>query len=155
MAKKKSTTTKKGAKAAKKQASPAAFASSPVVAKLDKKILIVEDEDAMAKVLVNKFNGSGFDTKRACNGKEAVDVMDQEQFDLVLLDLLMPGKDGFSVLAEITATQNARTPVYVLTNFGEDEVSARTKKLGARECLMKSRTSLNELVEKVKAEVGA
>lgn len=119
-----------------------------------KHILIVEDEDAMAKVLCNKFEKSGFTTKRACNGKEAVDALSKEQFDAVLLDLVMPGKDGYSVLSECQTTMNAETAVYILTNLAQEDVMQRVAGLGAKGCFIKARTSLNQLVIAMKKELG-
>jgi len=119
-----------------------------------KLLMIVEDEDAMARVLVNKFERSGFAVHRCCNGKDALEYMDQDITDAILLDLLMPGKDGFAVLHAKGVTKNASTPVFVLTNLGQEETLIKAKDLGATKCFVKSRTSLNDLVIHIKEALG-
>lgn len=127
---------------------------TPVVPEATKTILIAEDEEAMAKVLVNKFANNGFHADRCCNGREALDKLGKQKYDLVLLDLLMPGVDGFAVLTEMTKTVNAKTPVFVLTNLGQEDVCTKVRKMGAEQCFLKSRTSLSDLVMHVKKGVG-
>lgn len=119
-----------------------------------KVILIVEDEEAMGRVLCQKFERQGFAAVRAVNGTDALEKMKEECYDLVLLDLLMPGKDGFAVLQERTDGKCKNTPVFVLTNLGEEETLKRAKSMGATECFTKSNTSLNDLVTRVKEELG-
>lgn len=112
--------------------------------------MIVEDEDAMARVLCNKFERSGFEVHRCFNGKDALDLMNKTVPGAIILDLLMPGKDGFAVLQERPKTINAKTPVFVLTNLGQEETLQRARSMGATHCFVKSRTSLNELVTHIK-----
>lgn len=119
-----------------------------------KVILIVEDEEAMGRVLCQKFERQGFAAVRAVNGTDALEKMKEECFDLVLLDLLMPGKDGFAVLQERADSKCKNTPVFVLTNLGEEETLKRAKNMGAAECFTKANTSLNDLVTRVKEELG-
>lgn len=119
-----------------------------------KTILIVDDEEAMLKVLCNKFERSGFSVRRALNGKEALDLLAKEKVDAMLLDLFLPGKDGFAVLAEMGGTLNRKTPVFMLTNYGQEENIERCKRLGARDCFIKARTSLNDLVSRMRKELG-
>ncbi|TSC57969.1 MAG: two-component system, OmpR family, response regulator VicR [Candidatus Peregrinibacteria bacterium Greene0416_19] len=133
-------------------ADTAATASSQAGAFLPM-ILIVDDEEAMAKVLCHKFEKNGFQTIRALNGTEAIDLMAKQKMDVVLLDILMPGKDGFSVLTDMEQTMNSKTPVFMLTNYGQEENISRCHKLGAHGCFVKAHTSMNELVSKIRAEL--
>lgn len=126
----------------------------PPVEKNGKIILVVEDEEAMGKVLRNKLERQGFDTALAVNGGDAIEKMKTKKFDMALLDLLMPGKDGFAVLTEVASTPNAKTPIFVLTNLGEEETLKKAKNMGARECFTKSTTSLNDLMAKIKDVLG-
>ena len=119
-----------------------------------KSVLVVEDEEAMGKVLTNKFIHHGFECIHATNGTEALEKMKEQVFDIIILDLLMPGKDGFNVLMERGDGMNAKTPVFVLTNLGEEETLKKALGMGATECFTKSNTSLNDLVIKVKEQVG-
>jgi DNA-binding response OmpR family regulator len=140
---------------APKAAAPLQVATqAAAVEPLGKTIMIVEDEDAMGKVLSNKFASSGFTVKRCYNGKEALDILTKEKVDLIMLDLLMPGKDGFAVLGELASTVNKYTPVYILTNLGDDDTVNRVRDMGARDCFIKSRTSLNDLVQKMRVTMA-
>lgn len=119
-----------------------------------KVILIVEDEEAMGRVLCQKFERQGFAAVRAVNGVDALEKMKEECFDLVILDLLMPGKDGFAVLQERDQGKCGGVPVFVLTNLGDEDVLKRAEKMGASQCFTKANTSLNDLVTKVKERLN-
>lgn len=115
-----------------------------------KKVLIVDDEKPLAHALQLKLNSEGFQTSTAGNGVEAVELLTKEHFDLVLLDLVMPQKDGFAVLEELKA-KNVTTPVIVTSNLSQTEDFEKAKKLGAKGYFIKSDTPLAEIVAKVKA----
>jgi len=114
-----------------------------------KKILVAEDEKAIAKALELKLKHEGFSVKLALNGKEALDILSKEKFDLVLLDLMMPKLDGFGVLDGLKNIQN-KTPVIVVSNLGQEEDKKRVKSLGAIDFLVKSDTPVAEIVNKIK-----
>lgn len=116
-----------------------------------RKILIVEDEAAMSKALLKKLENSGFDVSLAENGEEAMQELKEQMFDWILLDLLMPVKDGFAVLSEKKLTINAGTKVCVLTCMGQEESLQRARDLGADLCFIKSQTSLKEVMEAISA----
>ena len=118
------------------------------------KLLIVEDEEALANVLFNKFERSGFEVHRSSTGRQAMDAMDADSFDIILLDICMPGMDGIAVLAEKGKSLKGKSVVYVLTNIGDEKKLCEARELGAKECLVKANISLSDLVEKVKKEVG-
>ncbi|RJQ34675.1 response regulator [Candidatus Parcubacteria bacterium] len=113
-----------------------------------KKILVVEDEKPMAKALVLKLNHAGFEATMANNGEEALEILQKEQFDLMLLDLIMPRMDGFSVLEKIKE-KGIKVKIVVTSNLGQEEDFARAKDLGAGDYFVKSDTSLSEIVEYV------
>lgn len=114
-----------------------------------KKILIVEDEKPMARALELKLTGAGFEVRVCGNGQECLDLLQKEQFDLILLDLVMPVKDGFAVLSELKEKGN-KVPVIVLTNLSQVDDYKRVKELGALDLFVKSDTPIAEIVEKVK-----
>lgn len=118
-----------------------------------KKILIVEDEKPMAKALELKLKGSGFEAKAVFNGEEALQVLAQEHYDLMLLDLMMPQKDGFSVLEDLK-TKGITIPVIVATNLSQEEDIKRAKALGAQDYFVKSETPIAKVVEHVKKVLG-
>lgn len=122
--------------------------------KASKRILIVEDEDAMARVLQSKFEHNGFEAHRVNNGREALEHLTTDKEDVILMDILMPEADGFTVLHELPKTQNRSTPVFILSNIVDDSALDRAKELGARDCFLKARTSLRDLVERVQTEIA-
>lgn len=93
-----------------------------------KKILIAEDEKPMAEALVLKLNKAGFEAKAVNNGKEAVAQIETGQFDLLLLDLMMPVQDGWGVLTELVA-KKIKIPVIITSNLSQEEDVVRAKKM--------------------------
>ena len=117
-----------------------------------KKILIVEDEELIAKPLSMKLRLSGFETKNAYNGEEALEILNKEKFDLILLDLLMPKVDGFSVLAELRKKGDT-TPIIVATNLNQAEDVSRVFELGCTNYYVKADTTLDQIVENAKKTI--
>lgn len=113
-----------------------------------KKILVAEDEKPMARALQLKLYKSGFDVKVVYNGEEAVEALEKEKFDLLLLDLMMPKKDGFYVLITIRE-KNINVPIIVSTNLSQDEDIKKAKELGADDYFVKSNTPIIKVVEYV------
>ena len=118
-----------------------------------KKILVAEDERPLAKALELKLSHSGYEVTVATNGQEALDKLQNGGFDLVLLDLMMPVLDGFSVLEKLKS-QNISVPVIVTSNLGQKEDIDKAKKLGAKEYFIKSNTQLSEIVEYIKTALS-
>lgn len=114
-----------------------------------KRILIAEDEKPMARALRLKLEREGFDVDIVANGEEALAFIKQNEYALFILDLVMPKKDGFSVLEELKRSNNTK-PIIVASNLGQEEDLARAKKLGVQEFLVKSNTSLQTIVQTVK-----
>lgn len=113
-----------------------------------KKILITDDEFAIANALLLKLTKLGFDAKIAQNGEEAFNLIKGENFDLILMDLMMDKKDGFSVLEDMRK-ENIGTPVIITSNLGQTEDKERAEKLGAVGYFVKSDTPISEIVDKV------
>jgi DNA-binding response OmpR family regulator len=114
-----------------------------------KKILIVEDEKLIIKPLELKLKLSGFETGVAYNGEEALEILKNEKFDLVLLDLMMPRVDGFAVLSELKK-RGDETPVIVASNLNQMDDISRALELGVNSYYVKSNTSLSEIVENIR-----
>lgn len=112
------------------------------------KILVAEDEKPMAKALVLKLNHSGFEAKAVFNGEEAIEELQNDQYDLLILDLIMPGTDGFGVL-EAIKDKDIKTSVIVASNLGQPEDLDKAKKLGAADYFVKSDTPLAKIVETI------
>ncbi|MDO8260433.1 MAG: response regulator [Candidatus Magasanikbacteria bacterium] len=113
-----------------------------------KRVLIVEDERPMARALEIKLNNSGFEAKVASDGQYALDMLAVEKFDIILLDLVTPRKDGFDVLEELK-NRGDKTPVIISSNLSQPEDIDRAKKLGARDYFVKSNTPISKVVEHV------
>jgi DNA-binding response OmpR family regulator len=118
-----------------------------------KKILIVEDEKPMANALDLKLRSAGFETTLVYDGQSAVNAAQASRFDLIILDLVLPKKDGFFVLDELKKLK-ITTPVIVSSNLSQDEDIKRAHELGATGYFIKSDTTLAEIVEKIKRATG-
>jgi DNA-binding response OmpR family regulator len=115
-----------------------------------KKVLVIEDETALSHALSLKLTHEGFMVSVAGNGQQGLELMQQEQFDVVLLDLIMPVMDGFQVLEKMR-TLPAMPVVFVLSNLSQHEDEGRAMALGARKFFIKSDTALTTIVEEVKS----
>jgi DNA-binding response OmpR family regulator len=115
------------------------------------KILIVEDDLVLQKTLDEYLVGDGFKTIRASNGEEAITAAKKEMPDLVLLDIILPKKDGYEVIKELKAAQQTKKiPIILLTNLGGVRDVEKALKLGATTYLIKSDYKLEEIVRKIK-----
>jgi len=115
------------------------------------KIVIAEDEEALAKALQTKFKNAGFDIYPASDGVQALEMIRSAQPDIIALDLLMPKKNGFEVLQEVKSDPDLKNiPVVVLSNLGQDEEIKRALQMGAEDYLVKTQHPINEIVEKFK-----
>ena len=113
-----------------------------------KKILIVEDERAIAHALELKLAHAGYQVSCAGDGEKGLELITKEPFALILLDLVMPKMDGFSVL-EAMRQKNIVVPVLVLSNLSQEEDEKRVKELGAKGFFIKSNTPLANIVQTV------
>jgi len=128
-----------------------------VPAKTNKaKVLLVEDDPFLYKVLSQRLFDEGVDVTVATDGEEAVAQAMKLKPSLILLDLILPKKSGFEVLAEVRKNPStSKTPVLVLSNLGQQEDIDQIEKLGVREYLVKADYSLSEMVKKVKEHLAA
>jgi DNA-binding response OmpR family regulator len=119
------------------------------VADTQKRVLIVEDERPLSHALELKLQHEGFETVVAENGEACLKAIDEQTFDIVLLDLVMPIFDGFQVLEQLQKKPNSPA-VFVLSNLSQAEDEDRVLKLGAKKYFIKSDTSLEVIVNEVK-----
>ncbi|MBI5798915.1 MAG: response regulator [Candidatus Yonathbacteria bacterium] len=120
-----------------------------------KKVIIVEDDEHISKVYEIKLAKEGFETSLARDGEEAVAKITMERPSLILLDLMIPKKDGFGVLEDIKKVPElAGIPVIVLSNLGQKADQDRALALGANEYLVKVDYPIQEIVGKVKGYLG-
>lgn len=118
------------------------------------RILVVEDTPSISEVMKIKFAASGFEVEVVTDGEQALESLQAGQFDLVLLDLIMPKLDGFGVLAELKKRKD-KTPVIVMSNLDREEDKAKAKKLGAKDYFLKVDLSLAQMVERINAVLKA
>lgn len=113
-----------------------------------KKILIIEDEKTLARALELKLTHSGFEVKKVFNGEDGIALLQKESFALILLDLIMPKMDGFTVMTTLRV-KKIKTPVMILTNLSQENDMKRTKEFGAKGFFIKSNTPISTIVERV------
>ncbi len=117
-------------------------------------ILVAEDDAVLRDVYVKKFSLAGFELRTAKNGQEAVEAIEKQAPDLLILDLNMPVLDGFGVLEKFPRKDRA-FPVIVLTNFGDTRNKERGVQLGADDFFIKSEMTIKSLLEKVQTLMQA
>jgi len=115
--------------------------NNPGVMPGSKKILVVEDEEALANALKLKLTSEKFIVSWAPNGSVALDLLAQESFDLILTDLILPVMDGFAMMQKLQEKGN-KIPIIVLSNLGQAEDIDHARSLGAIEFLIKSNVPL-------------
>lgn len=120
-----------------------------------KKILFIEDESALQRALTQVLHEEGYQTLSALDGEIGVNVAKKEIPDLILLDIILPKKDGFTVLSELKSDPTTkRIPVIILTNLESSKDLERAIELGSTTYLVKTNYRLDEVVEKIKNIVG-
>lgn len=103
------------------------------------KILVVEDETALQRVLVEWLESEGYEARGATTGREALKLVSQELPDLILLDIILPEINGLEVMRELAKdVKFAKIPVIVLTNLGDEYNRQRALALGAKNFLVKA-----------------
>jgi len=112
---------------------------------MKKRILVVEDEEKLRRVIELQLTASGFDVDKAATAEEGLKIVDRA--DLALTDLRLPNMDGLEFLALIRR-QNAQVPVIIMTAFGSIETAVEAMKAGATDFLLKP-FSLDHLMQVV------
>ncbi|EKE11200.1 MAG: two component response regulator [uncultured bacterium] len=116
-----------------------------------KKILIVEDENSLQNAMREFLLAENFNVVTADDGEMAVNLAKNEKPDLIMLDIILPKKDGFEVLAEVKVDERTRNiPIILLTNLEDAGDIERAFSLGINMYLVKSNYSLSDIVNKIK-----
>ncbi len=114
------------------------------------KVLLAEDDKFISRAYFDGLTRGGFDVVLAVDGNEAIEQVASFKPDIVLLDLIMPEKNGFEVLEEIKNNDSTKqTPVIILSNLGQDTDIQKGRDLGAIDYLIKSNSSLDQVTEKI------
>ncbi len=117
-----------------------------------KKILIVEDEKPLAHALELKMTHEGYETTVASTGREGLEKASTGDYDLILLDLILPEVDGFAIL-EGLKSKKLKPVVVVLSNLGQDEDRKKAEEFGVKNYLVKSNVPLADIVKVVKSSI--
>lgn len=116
-----------------------------------KKILIIEDDKFLRELIVQKLTKEGFEIAEAIDGEKGLKKTKEGRPDLILLDLILPGIDGFKVLSQIKEDPVlAEIPVIILSNLGQKEDVEKGLNLGAVDYLIKAHFTPAEIIEKIK-----
>jgi len=115
-----------------------------------KKILLIEDEKTLGEILFNKLNEQGYETKWELDGVAGFAAVRSFRPDLILLDIVMPKKDGYEVLEDISKDeQMKKIPVIIISNSGQPVEIERILALGAKDYIVKAQFSPEEVLSKM------
>lgn len=134
---------------------PNAQTPAPAPTAHPKRILLVEDDDALANVYLMRLQAEGFDTRRVANGEDALASAISYKPDLVVLDVMMPKVSGFDVLDILRNTpETANLKVIMLTALSQDTDKQRAESLGVDDYLVKSQVVIADVIDRIKHHLG-
>lgn len=120
-----------------------------------KRILLVEDDDALANVYMTRLQAENFDVRRVANGEEALAAALSYHPDLVLLDVMMPKVSGFDVLDIIRNTpETTNLKVIMLTALSQEADKERAESLGVDDYLVKSQVVIADVIDRIRHHLG-
>ncbi len=114
-------------------------------------ILVIEDDKLLADLIHQKLSSEKFEVKTVVDAQEGLKIMEEKQPDLVLLDLILPGFDGFEFISRLKRHPKLSVvPVIILTNISNKEDIERAMALGVKDFLVKADFGLAGIVERIK-----
>lgn len=115
---------------------------------MGKKILIVDDDLYIRELYEEICKGAGCEVMTAKDGEEALEKLKSNQFDIILLDIMMPKLDGLNFLVKITEDNPLpkKTPVAILTNLAHESIINQALEKGAATCIIKSEVTPEKLI---------
>jgi DNA-binding response OmpR family regulator len=119
----------------------------------NKKVLVVEDDLFLSDIYNQFFTKRGYDVTNAYDGDDAVMKAKENDFDFIMLDIMLPKRTGIDVLKDIRTTDNKSKsiPIFMLTNLGYDEIIKNSFDLGANGFFVKSNLLPNQIIDEVEA----
>lgn len=116
------------------------------------KVLIIEDDKFLSELISTKLDKEGFTVILALDGETGLKKALEEKPQIILLDIMLPGIDGFEVLEKLKKSGGAAAeiPVIILSNFGQEEKVEKGLALGAKDYLVKANFTTGEIVDKIK-----
>ena len=119
------------------------------------KVLVVEDDEFLRQLVSRKLGDEGFDVKVAIDAEGAFKILKEIKPDIILLDLILPGLDGFQILSKMKKDKSITSiPVIILSNLGQKEDIDKAMALGAADFLVKAYFTLDEIVKKIESVLG-
>lgn len=118
-----------------------------------KTILLVEDNEFLSKLTANRLKKEGFKVDVAKNGNKAISMIENDTYGLILLDLVMPEKDGFEVLCDLKERKN-KIPIFVFTNLSQMEDKKEVLQLGASKYFIKADIIFYDLLKEIKEVIS-
>src|SRR5690606_11375660 len=117
-----------------------------------KRILIVEDEDFLRDIYADTLKDSGYTVESVADGNSALEKMKAGGYDLVLLDIMLPNKDGQQIMQEHQKNppHKANKKVVYMTNLAQDSILVNCEELGVSSYLIKSDLNPEEFLNRVK-----
>lgn len=118
-------------------------------------ILIIEDDMFVRELYQHEFQKDGYSVKVAEDGEEGLKKIDEEKYDGILLDIMLPKVDGLDVLKRLK--ENSKTkeiPVVILSNLGQDEIIKRALEIGAKSYIVKSLYTPDQVVAEINSLIG-
>lgn len=120
-----------------------------------KKILIIEDDKFLRELIAQKILKEGYDIVETVDGEKGLEAAKKEKPDLILLDLILPGIDGFEVLSKVKEDPAvSEIPVIILSNLGQKDDIERALKIGATDYMIKAHFTPSEIILKIKGILG-
>ncbi len=114
------------------------------------KILIIEDDRFLRELMSRKLEEEGYEVFEAINGEQGLKQAKENKPDVILLDVMMPGINGFEVLSKIKGDSVlSLIPVIMLSNLDQKEDAEKALKLGAADYLVKAHFTPGEIIEKI------
>lgn len=120
-----------------------------------KKVLIIEDDESLYKVYSAELKLRGFEVSHEADGMNAMNAIEENEPDLILLDIILPGRNGLEILEEIfNRDEFSDVKVIVVTNYGNDSNVKKALELGAEDYVLKYNIVPSELSQKVSQALG-
>lgn len=114
-----------------------------------KKILIVEDEPSLSKVLKKKVEQLGYAVTVAVDGSDALAKIKSSKYDLIILDIIMPKKNGIEVLRDLRVKLESKVPVIILSNIESQQDIEASRHYHVVDYIFKSDISLSDLTARI------
>ena len=115
------------------------------------KILLIDDDDSLLTIFNTAFQKNGFQTTTATDGASGMEKAKNEDFDLILVDQILPDMRGNDIVKTLKALERTKnTPLLILSNFGQNELIEEAMRFGATDYILKYQIEPDDLVKKVR-----